>query len=274
MGVGRTAFLPVCALLGAAVAVLPAVAGSETAPTIEASSGYSNSWVPSMRTVGPGGVVAFSNSTGIPHGVEWRSAVTPSCSGVPLANSPEPSGTKWSGTCTFAQPGTYQFYCTVHHASMSGVVTVTGGETTPPPTTTGTTTTSVTTTQSGSTTTSTTPPPAASTAPLVSLTHGQRGRAVRGSVIVPAADAGGRLEVDLLASRASLAKTGAGSSVRVGRLVRFPLHTGRQSFTVALSARGKAALARRRRLALTVKLVLAPAQGSPSVAARAVVLRP
>jgi hypothetical protein len=64
-----------------------------------------------------------------PHGVEWKSGPnTPSCtSEVPVGTSPAASGTNWSGSCTFTQPGTYVFWCTVHGSSMSETVTVSGG---------------------------------------------------------------------------------------------------------------------------------------------------
>ncbi|HWX95524.1 MAG TPA: plastocyanin/azurin family copper-binding protein [Solirubrobacteraceae bacterium] len=285
MGLRRLPFHLVCALLGAAVAVMPAVAGSETSPTIEAGfNGYYPAWVPPQRTVAPGGSVAFSNPTTLAHGIEWRSEVKPSCSsGVPVGTTPEASGTKWSGTCTFSQPGSYTFWCTVHRSAMAGTVTVSSsGETTTTTTTmpSGTTTTTTTATQPGGTTSSppaagipAATPPQAGLATVISLAGRQRGKAVRGSVEVATADAGGRLEVDLLASRAALASAGA-ASARVGRLVHSSLHAGKLSFSVPLNAKGRRALARHRRLALTVKILLAPAQGPPSSASRRIVLHP
>jgi hypothetical protein len=97
---------------------------------------------------------------------------------------------------------------------------------------------------------------------------------VRGSLQVPAADAGGRLEVDLLAARAALARSRGSSGVRVGRLVRSSLRIGRLSFAVALDTRGRAALSRHRRLALVLRVALAPPHGSPAVTSRRVVLHP
>lgn len=285
MGLRRPAFLLVCALLGASVAILPAVAGSETAPTIEAGSGtyYSEfAWHPSQRTVATGMSVTFSNPSETKHGLEWRSGpVKPSCAGtVPVGTTEAASATKWSGDCTFSQPGTYVFWCTVHHSAMSGTVTVSS---------TGTTTTTTTATQPGGTTTTTNTPPGTTTTPagpaptptlsgagnatIITLARSQRGGSVRGSLEVPSAVAGGRLEVDLLARRASLAGAGRGSSqVRVGRLIRSSLRAGRLSFSVPLQARARSVLARRRRLPLTVKLVLTPAQGLPSSTSRNVVL--
>src|SRR4029077_2876838 len=71
----RGLLLPLAGLLGAAVVVLPAVAGSETAPRIEASqSGIYFRWQPSAATVNAGGAVTFANpSTEVNHGVEWKS---------------------------------------------------------------------------------------------------------------------------------------------------------------------------------------------------------
>jgi hypothetical protein len=95
---------------------------------------------------------------------------------------------------------------------------------------------------------------------------------VHGSIDVPAADAGGRLEVDLLAKRAALAVKSGSSAVRVGRLVRPSLRTGRVSFVVALDARARGLLARRHRLPLVVKVVVTPLGGAPSPTSRNIVL--
>jgi plastocyanin len=128
LGALAAAFL--AALLG-----LPALAASEPVPIVEAVNsggiyGTTHSWSPAQVTVASGGAVTFSNQTAVPHGVEWRTAVKPSCEEgagkVPVGTTPSASGTHWSGSCTFAQPGAYTFWCTVHHAEMSGTVTVPG----------------------------------------------------------------------------------------------------------------------------------------------------
>jgi plastocyanin len=112
----------------------------ETTPTIEAVNVglYSHYWLPSEVSVTEGHAVTISNPTAVPHGVEWRSTIKPSCEEgpgkVPVGTSPSASGTKWSGQCTFTQPGSYVFYCTVHGPEMTGVVTVTGTPTTGTPT--------------------------------------------------------------------------------------------------------------------------------------------
>jgi len=104
------------------------------------------------------------------------------------------------------------------------------------------------------------------------LASRQRGSTVRGSIKVSQADSGGQLEVDLLAASASLAKAKHSGRVRVGRLVRSSLKAGSVSFAVALSAKGRASLRRRRRLALTVQVVLTPLHGAPVTVSRPVVL--
>jgi plastocyanin len=276
----------VVALLGASAVVLPALAGSETVPAIEAvnSPGYygeqHHSWSPATATVSPGGVLTLSNpSSEVKHGVEWTGGPsTPSCSGVPVGSS----GTSWHGECTFAQPGTYTFRCTVHPTEMIGAITVNAdGTTTPLPTTT---TTQSSGTSGGSTLTSQAPsatpgpqvtsgavgsPLAGTAAEALRLTPSQHSRSVRGSLRVSPAGAGGRLEVDLLAKGASLARA---SQVTVGRIVRFALLPGTVSFSAPLNAKAKRALRVHRRLALTVRLLLTPPQGPVVTLLRAVVL--
>ena len=114
--------------------VLPGVALSEPPPIIEAVNSPTFKWVPEHVSVGEAGSVEIKNSTGVSHGVHWNSVpVTPSCTGVPGTGGGQPEfGTGWSGTCMFAKPGTYTYYCTVHGPSMSGSITV--GNVAPAPT--------------------------------------------------------------------------------------------------------------------------------------------
>lgn len=139
-------------LLGIIAAVLPAMASSETTPTVEAVASGSGvygpmyAWSPTQATVGQGGSVTFSTgSTSAPHGVVWTSSVKPTCtSSVPVGENS--FGEHWSGSCTFTQPGTYTFHCSVHTTEMTGTITVTAAGTTttmstPAPTPTPTTTT-------------------------------------------------------------------------------------------------------------------------------------
>jgi plastocyanin len=269
------------ALLGAAVAVLPALAASET-PTINAVNYglYSHYWSPPTTSVAAGGVVSVANPTEVPHGVEWKEGPEkPACSsGVPVGTSEASSGTKWSGTCTFVKLGTYTFWCTAHHSEMTETVTVsasetptsTGTTTSPPPTMTGTGSTSTPTVTGALPGTAGPSPLAGSAGSTVRLAGRQRGRAVHGSVEVSQAGVGGRLEVDLLAARSALASTGHSPPVLAGQLVRSRLAAGRVSFAVHLNARARHVLARRRRLTLTVRIVLQPLIGAAVTVTRSV----
>jgi plastocyanin len=106
----------------------------------------------------------------------------------------------------------------------------------------------------------------------IKLISSQHGSSVRGVVDVSQFGAGGRLEVALLAGSASLAKVGGLSKVRVGRFLRSSLQAGAVAFAVPLTAKGKSALRRHRRLALTVQIVLTPIHGAATSVTRSVVL--
>jgi plastocyanin len=99
------------------------------------------------------------------------------------------------------------------------------------------------------------------------------GSSVRGSIEVSPVGAGGRLAIDLIASSASLARRVHSKLVVVGRLVRGSVVAGKVSFSVALNARGKSALRRHHKLALTVKVTLTPPGGQAMALTRKVVLR-
>lgn len=271
-------------LLGVAAIVLPAVAGSETTPTIEAVNvgggiyGEEHHWSPAQATIAAGASVTLSNPSEVPHGVYWVGGpATPSCSGVPVGTTAAASGTKWSGSCTFATPGVYTFYCTVHGPAMSGRVTVDAAGTT-----------TVTTTPTpapgvggptagapvpgGEATTSpqgTPGSPTATGSPLLGpaskaivLSSARHGAAVRGSIEISPAGAGGHLEVDLLVAGRSLgdSRTHTGS-VRVGRFLRSSIPAGALSFMVPLTGRARDALERQGRLSVTLRLILSPNSG-------------
>jgi plastocyanin len=283
--------LPLAAVLGAGVVILPAVASSEATPTIEAVheggvyGGYR--WKPPIATVNAGGGVTFSNpSTTVYHGVEWVSRpAEPVCSGVPVGKGPAASAKNWTGNCTFTQPGTYTFYCTVHGPEMAGTITVNANGTTTMTTTTSTQPTGTTPTSTNGTTQSgpSQPPPGAgapgsplagSAASAVKLAAIQRGGSVRGSVDVSAAGAGGRLTIELLAKSASLASAGHGARVRVGHLVLSNLHSGKMAFAVPLSSRARGALRRHHRLPVTARLQIQGHSGSALTIMRSVTLHP
>src|SRR5664280_1603277 len=169
---------------------MPTLAGAEAPPSIEAVNYglYSHYWRPATATVLPGGVVTFSNPyTETNHGLEFTSAAKPSCTGIPKAAGELSGAANWKGECTFAEAGSYTFICTVHPTEMKGTITVS----------------------------------AAGTA--VRVGAGPHARFLRGSVNISPAGAGGRLEVDVVATHAALARAGARTPVQVGRLVRTSL---------------------------------------------------
>ncbi len=117
------------------LAMLPSIASSEPQSIEAVNEGglygeQHHHWSNAQQTVLAGEKVTFSNLSPqeVPHGVEWRGALKPSCEEgpgkVPVGTTEAASGTKWSGKCTFSQTGTYTFWCTVHHAAMSGTITV------------------------------------------------------------------------------------------------------------------------------------------------------
>jgi plastocyanin len=262
------------ALLGAAVVVLPTVALSETTPpgvVAENVSLYSHYWQPPSVTIEPGGTVEFSNPTAVAHGIRWfkTPAGAPACTaGVPVGTTETASGTKWQGTCTFAAAGTYTYYCTVHGSAMSGTITVGAPSSTPTGTGTGPTATS------GPTGTPTVPgagvpggttPVAGSALSTLRLGSAQHGTAVHGSLTIASTAAGGTLTVVLQA------KLG-GHRVQVGRLTRAYIAAGRQSWTIALSAKARRALRARGHLALLAKVSLTASGGSPVTLTRTLAL--
>jgi plastocyanin len=254
--------LRLLAVFGVVAVALPALAASETSPAIEAvnkpgSGAYGeehHAWSPAQVSILAGGVVTLRNPSAIAHGVQWVSGpATPACAGgVPVGTSPSASGTNWSGTCTFTQPGTYTFYCTVHGAEMSGTVTVAAAGAAPPPLAAS--------------------PLAGSASEAVKLAPSQHGKTVRGSVAISSAGAGGRLQVELLASAASLARAGSAAQARVGRSVRASLPEGKVSFAVPLVARAKRALHRHGHLRLSVKVIVTPPSGPATTITRHVVM--
>jgi plastocyanin len=112
-------------LLGVLALGLTAVNGLAAEPTIEATgnSFATYAWAPATAQVEGGDSVAFKNPTANLHGLVWESGnpATPSCTGTPNMGQGN-----WSGSCTFAQGGTYKFYCPVHPTQMKGTITVTG----------------------------------------------------------------------------------------------------------------------------------------------------
>ncbi len=277
-------------LLGALAVVLPEVAGSQAAPGSEGIQAenvdpYAHYWTPSEVGLEPGGSVLIGNSTEVPHGVEWISTPeghAPTCDpSVPVGTTKAAAGAKWSGSCTFATPGVYVFYCTVHGAAMRGRIVVGAPASTTPSTST---TTSTPTTSTGAggapplgETVAQTPSPAS---PLlgderhsVALRAARHGAVVHGSLRLTSAAAGMGLEVEVSAQRALLKGGSGGSGVEVGRLKRSHLRAGVVSFSIALSGPARRALRRHGRLKIAVRVSLRDAQGAVISIVRSLTLR-
>ncbi len=321
----RKRYLPVAAVLGAAVAIVPAFASPPSEVKLEVNENCeeldwpcwavqgSGLYAPpaSKVTIAPGGEVKFADKATTAAAVVW-SGSAPVCSGVPAS-----AMTNWEGMCKFEQEGTYSFESSTlfndgitNYTKYEIVVTSTGTTSTTTTTTTPTTTTSTTpTTTTPTTTTPTTTTPTATTptqpygggastgtnpyttttpSPMethsppggshslatLALANAQHGGTVHGTIQIPAADSGARLEIELLAQRASLAKAKRPSSSRVGRFVRSSAPAGKVSFTVSLNAAAKRALRHHHKLALTVKIVLTPEHGAALTITRSLELRP
>ena len=269
-------------LLGAAVAVLPALAAGPSEAKLEVNENCVDPNWPCWATPGSGspasivkiaagGEVMFTDKASTAANIAWT-GMAPTCEpSVPV--SPTSPKTDWEGTCKFEHPGTYKFESSTLYDGVANYtkyeIVVEGAAAGTTPTTT-TTTTPTTTTPSAPTT----PSEPGHGLPLgaLKLASTQRGSTVRGQVKVSQAGAGGRLEVGLFAAGASLAKTGHSAQKRVGRLVRSSLQAGSVSFSVPLDTKGKAALRRHRRLTLTVKVTLTPQHGAAMTLTRSVVV--
>ncbi len=235
-------------------AIAFATASLAAEPTIEAAGGGPYSWSPSSAQTVPGGAVTFKNPSGSAlHGVTWTGGPeTPTCSNVPI----DSGKASWTGTCSFAQAGTYSFYCPVHPIEMKGTIAV-GSTSSPSP---------------GS------PPPPGSpiggaVATGLRLAKKQRGGAVRGSIRLLRAGAGSRLVVELTASRKRLLGAGHAGKLRVGRLARSLPTSGRHRFAVSLKRLARRALRDGKALPLTATVTFTSSDGDVFKRARAVVMR-
>ncbi len=271
------------------MAVLPALAAAPSETKLEVNENcVENNWpcwaaagsgskpVPASKiTIAAGGEVTFTDNTTTKANIAWMGAAPTCSSSVPV--SPAPPQTPWEGKCKFEQPGTYKFESstlfnggpsldyTKYEIVVESTATPTTTTTTPPTTTT-------------STPTAPHEPSPGYGSPVegapraLKLAASQHGSTLRGSIKVSQADSGGRLEVALFAAGAPLAKTQHAAQVRIGRLVRSALKAGSMSFSVPLSAKGKASLRRHRRLTLTVKITLTPLRGAAVTTTRSVVM--
>ena len=278
--------IALAALVGVTVAVLPALAAAPSETKLEvnencvepdwpcwATPGSGSNPEPASKvTIAAGGEVKFADNATTAATVSWTGSA-PVCSGVPAS-----AMTAWEGTCKFEQPGVYKFESPTLF-NEGGSLDYTKYEIVVEGATTGTAPTTTTTTTPPTTTTTPNEPSHGSGSPLeggskaLKLAASQRGSTVHGAIKVSQAGAGGRLEVGLFAINASLAKVGRHAQVRVGRLMRSSLKAGSVSFSVPLTSKGKAALRRHRRLALTVKVTVTPVHGAAVTATRGVVLQ-
>jgi hypothetical protein len=281
-------YLPFMVMLGVCAAVPQALAAAPSEVKLEVNENCvepewpcwatPGSSQPALKvTIASGGTVTF-----IDHGREanivWTGA-PPACEpSVPVA--PAASKTGWEGKCTFATPGSYNFESSTLFKEpgldyTKYEVVVESSATTPPTGTTG-----EGGSKGGSTpgTTTSGPAPAGesqtgsplSGAPVIHAS--QKGNTVKGSLQISKAGLGDRLEVDLLATTASLAKAGHATQV-VGRfVVSASVSAGQRSFSVKLDAKGRRALKRHHRLALKVKIMLIPVHGEATSVTRSVTL--
>jgi plastocyanin len=273
-------FFALAALLGAAVAVLPALAAAPSEAKLEVNENCVEADWPcwaapgsgspaSKVTIAAGGEVMFTDHASTAAAVVWMGSA-PACTGVPTS-----AMAGWEGKCKFEQPGTYKFASSTLWPEYTKYEIVVEGPATGTTPTTTTTTTPTTTT----TTAPRTPSEPSDGSPLeggsraLELAGSQHGSTVHGRVKVSQVGSGGRLEVGLFATGTSLAKARHPAKVRVGRLVRSSLQAGSVSFAVPLTAKGKAALRRHQRLALTVKITLTPLHGAAVTITRVVVVR-
>jgi hypothetical protein len=281
----RKRYLPVAAVLGAAVAIVPApaLAAAPSEAKLEVNENCvepdwpcwatpGSSQPAAKVTIANGGSVTFVDSKTAAN-IAW-SGTAPTCeSAVPVA--PASPKTGWEGKCTFATPGAYKFESSTLWPEYTKYEVVVEGSATPPSTG----TTGEGGSKGGSTPSTTTSGPAPaggsptgsplSGAPRISSS--QRGSTVDGSLEVSTVGGGDRLVIELLATTASLAKAGHATQV-VGRFVSASVSAGRRSFSVKLDTKARRALKRKHHLALQVKITLTPANGEATTVTRSVTL--
>jgi plastocyanin len=239
---------------------VPALASARDDPPLNATVANADSamptWDPSDVKIRTGGTVTFQVNSQLPHTVQFMPNVP--CDGVPDPNRAPPS--TWTATCHFDRPGTYQFLCPYHFASMKGTVVVQDVAATPSATpTAGPTSTP----GPGATPTpepgSTPPAPQSTLKGAITLARSQHGSRVRGSVKVKAAKS--RLEVGVWVPKSKLSGGTSHKAVRIGRYLKRSTTAGRVSFSIKVDATARKALRRSKRLALSVSVALTPPQG-------------
>jgi plastocyanin len=310
----RLPLLIAALLAGVAAAVmLPAMAPGDAPPTTASFTAQDFAWnatggTTHSVTVAVGGTVDFGYPSGTSsHNADFAGGPAPSSctqtAGVDSGPVPPlpafPTARGWSGSCRFDAAGTYSFHCDLH-AFMTGTVVVVDPNapppttTTTPPTTTRTPPPTTTTAPGGTTTTpggggsgsageggsagggsgSTGGGGAASGRVRVRFVHRQHGAVVRGSVTTPAAH--WRVVVTALASNRALARHRPRHirDVRIASQRSRSDASARTSFALRVSALARAALHRRGRLAVELRIAATPPGGGGATKATvAVVLR-
>ncbi len=155
------------ALVGAAVAVLPALAAGTSEAKLEVNENCVEADWPcwatpgsespaSTVTIAAGGEVMFTDNTRTVANIAWTGTAPTCSSGVPV--SPTSPKTDWEGKCKFEQPGTYRFESSTLFNEGGSLdytkyeIVVEGAATGTTPTTTSTTTAPTTTTTTAPTT--------------------------------------------------------------------------------------------------------------------------
>jgi plastocyanin len=265
--------LAVAAAAVLAMILLAAPAESQSPPTL--ASVYTSDYAfttdgggPANVTIAAGGHVNFSYFQGSSrHNVVFTGARPTVCGisegppGTTAALPAEPSPRLWEGGCDFDVAGTYAFVCGLH-PSMTGSVTAVQTGASPPPPPTG-----------QAPDLGLEPVAAGSAAGGLKVALQQRGLSVGGSVLVTRG--GSRVLARAFARRRALSPRSASKLVvQVGRRLRSSVGAGRVAFSAPLNAAARAALRRNGRLLITLRLTVTPAEGTPYVAARTVILRP
>lgn len=270
---------------GAAAAVaVPALAPGDAPPTSASFTAVDFDWEAAggghTVTIAVGGTVSFGYPSGsYAHNADFSARAPSSCTQTAGSDSGAvpplpalPTGAGWSGDCRFDAPGSYAFHCDQHPTLMQGTVEVVDPNAPAPPTTTGTTT-----TPPGQTS----PSPGGSSGSgggtagrlRVSFAHRQRGTLLHGTVTTPAGRS--RVVVTAFVSNRALAvhRPRHVRSVRVGSQVKPSDAGGDASFGLALGRAARAALQRRGRLAIELRIVATAPSGRRSTATVAVTLR-
>lgn len=250
-------------LFGAAVAVVPGLAGAQSPGAHVTAADYlfnGDGTTPAALTVAPGTPVTFAYPAGYSqHDVHFSGAAPDACTGssAQVGAAPTPAGPGWSATCTFTAPGTYAFFCDVH-PGMTGTITVAPAITTQP--------------------TDSTPQapsaPSAPTAPSAPITQApsraaaatglkasavQHGTTVRAAVTI--ARGGSRLTARLL------------GPATLGRVTRRGVKAGSFTVSVVLGAPARRTLRARRQLRLTLAVTVVGPGGPTTTLKRAVLVK-